>query len=129
MRTMTKSQLFHFILSFNERTLRTWYNEVMVDPFGDFREQTIRDYTEEEENKLKNELSLEVLCEIMRNEKTNFVSDNLYFAVTGGDQPYLISFDTFEEFLNLSEKDAFLEYLQTYPEHIDTLVEMSENNK
>lgn len=120
MRTMTKSQLFHFILSFNERTLRTWYNEVMVDPFGDFREQTIRDYTEEEENELKNELSLEVLCEIMRNKKTAVWEEDKYIMVDGADRPYIITFSTFEEFLSKHE------YICTYlkedaPELLDEL--------
>ena len=124
----TQKQLQHYLLSFADTLLYEWYNGVMVDPFGDYKEQTIHVNTENAQKTLKDVYSLEVLCEVMRNENTNFNEDDTYIAICGGDSPYIISFNSFEEFMaNMSaeDRDGFLGYVQEFPEHLETLEEMN----
>ena len=117
---MTTQQIYHYLLSFDEETLIKWYNDYLVDPYGDFREQTIRKNTEEEKNNICASFDLEVLCEIMRNKKTAVWEEDKYIMVDGADRPYIITFSTFEEFLSKHE------YICTYlkedaPELLDEL--------
>ena len=124
MRTLTKEQTFHYILSYRTSTLVYWYNGSICDPFGDYREQTIRDFSEEEESKLKSELSIETLMAVGKNPATIVEDCKIYICLTGGDKPYIVTFNKFEEFLNkMTEEDreGFLEYLCENPELLDEL--------
>lgn len=127
MRTLsTKTQVYHYLLSFNTRTLINWYNNDLCDPFGDHSEQIIRDLDEEGEKAVKNLLSLETLIKIGENTKTNFSEDSIYFALTGGDEPYLLSFNSFEEFLqNMpnGDREGLLDFLMGSPEYLEMLEE------
>ena len=91
-----------------------WYNKYVCDPFGDFSEQVIRDFTEEGENAIKQALCMETLVNACKNPNTKVVSKDLYICVTGGGNPDIISFSTFEEFMNAiteEDKEGFLEWL------------------
>lgn len=91
-----------------------WYNKYVCDPFGDYSEQIIRDFTEEGENAIKQALCMETLVNACKNPNTKVVSNDLYICVTGGENPYIISFSTFEEFLNAiteEDKEGLLEWL------------------
>lgn len=127
MRTLsTKTHVYHYLLSFNTRTLIDWYNNDLCDPFGDYSEQIIRDLDGEGEKAVKNLLSIETLIEVGRNPKTNFTEDSIYFALTGGDKPYLLSFDNFEEFLQKmtsDDRDGLLDYIMENPEYLESLEE------
>ena len=123
----TNNQLYHFILSFPEVVLREWYNTCVIDPYGDYSHQTIRDNTEEQEDEIKSLLTLETLCKIGRNEKTDYTDLHMFFAVMGGDNPYIISFNYFEEFLKkMDNLDAFLQFVQDNPEQLENLIEIAE---
>ena len=123
----TNNQLYHFILSFPEVVLREWYNTCVIDPYGDHAYQTIRDNTEEQEDEIKSLLTLETLCKIGRNEKTDYTDLHMFFAVMGGDNPYIISFNYFEEFLKkMDNLDAFLQFVQENPEQLENLIEIAE---
>ena len=123
----TNNQLYHFILSFPEVVLREWYNTCVIDPYGDHAYQTIRDNTEEQEDEIKSLLTLDTLCKIGRNEKTDYTDLHMFFAVMGGDNPYIISFNYFEEFLKkMDNLDAFLQFVQENPEQLENLIEIAE---
>lgn len=123
-RTLTKEQTFHYILSYRTSTLVYWYNSAICDPFGDYREQSIRDFSEEEEEKLKKALSIETLMAVGKNPNTNVEDCKIYLCLTGGDKPYIVTFNNFEEFLGKmteEDRDGFLEYLCSNPELLDDL--------
>lgn len=127
MRTLTKEQTFHYILTYHTSTLVYWYNNVICEPYGDYSEQCIRDYDEHGENSLKDDISLETLMAVGKNPATNICEDDLYLCLTGGETPYLISFNRFEQFLNkMTEEDrnGFLDYLCEYPENLESLEEV-----
>jgi len=114
MRTLDNNQKYHFLLTYYTSTLVRWYNKYVCDPFGDYSEQVIRDFTEEGENAIKQALCMETLVNACKHPNTNIVSNDLYICVTGGDNPYIISFSTFEGFLNAiteEDKEGFMEWL------------------
>lgn len=114
MRTLTNNQKYHYLLTYHTSTLVRWYNKYVCDPFGDFKEQTIRDFTEEGEAAIKAALCLETFIEACRHPRTNVVTHDLYICITGGDTPYIVTFPTFEGFLEAlteEDKNGFLEWL------------------
>lgn len=126
MRTLDNNQKYHFLLTYYTSTLVRWYNKYICDPYGDFKEQTIRDFTEEEENAIKKALYMEKLVDACKHPNTKIVSGDLYICVTGGENPYIISFSTFEGFLNAiteEDKEGFMEFLN------DELLEDLENER
>ena len=130
MRTLTKEQTYHFILTYHTSTLIYWYNNVICEPYGDYSEQVIRDYDENQENDLKDVLSLETLMAVGKNPNTNICSGDLYFCLTGGEKPYLISFSSFEQFMKRmteDDREGFLNYLCEYPENLESLDEIAQN--
>lgn len=123
----TNNQLYHFILSFPEVALREWYNTCIIDPYGDHAYQTIRENTYEQEAQIKDTLTLETLIQAATNPATNFAHDQLWMAVTGGETPYIISFNHFEEFLSkMAEQEQFLQFVQDNPELLEELEEIAE---
>ncbi len=123
----TKNQIYHYILSFPEAVLREWYNTCLIDPYGDHSYQTIRENCEEQEAEIKSLLSLETLCKAGRNPKTDYTDLHLWFIVAGGENPYIVSFNYFEEFLNkMDNLDAFLQFVQEKPQLLEDLVEIAE---
>jgi len=127
-----KEQTYHFLLSFKTSTLVKWYNDSLIDPFSDFSEQTLRENTENIVADLKDALSLETLLQAGRNPHTKYSECDRYFALTGCDKPYFVSFDTFEQFLNgiaPEDKDGFLDFLLSVPEHLEALEEMAKEEK
>ena len=131
-RKMTPEQVKHYLLSFDDYTLIYWYNSVVIDPFQEFSEQAIRDNTENNVEDLKDLLSLETLMKVGRDKRTAYYEDDKYFCLTGADKPYFVSFDTFEQFLNgiaPEDKDGFLDFLLSVPEHLEALEEMAKEEK
>ena len=102
----TQKQLYHYLLSFADATLYEWYNSIIVDEFGDYREQTILVNCPQNMDFVRTIYDLEVLCGVMRNPNTQIVEDDNYLAICGGEKPYIITFNSFEEFMSkLSEED------------------------
>lgn len=117
---MTTQQIYHYLLSFDEETLIKWYNDYLVDPYGDFREQIILRNNKEGQDYIKNAYDLEVLCEVMNNPKTRICEDDNYIMIDGADRPFITTFNTMEVWL------ANREYILTYikedaPELLDEL--------
>lgn len=68
--------------------------------------------------------------DVGKNPNTNICSGDLYFCLTGGEKPYLISFSSFEQFMKrMTEEDreGFLNYLCEYPENLESLDEIAKN--
>ena len=94
-RKMNEAQVKHYLLSYNDSTLIYWYNNVIISPWQDYSEQAIRDNTEDEQGTFLVELSLEVIVNASKHKLSNYSSDDRYFALTGGENPYIVSFSTF----------------------------------
>lgn len=124
-RKMNAQQVRHFLLSFNDYTLIKWYNNVIVDAFGDYSEQSIRDNLVSVVEDLKNALSLETLINVARNPKTAYSEEDKFLALTGGEKPYFVSFSSFEEFLNVADGDDFCQYLTSQEDDLAALDEMA----
>ena len=122
----TKNQIRHFLLSFPDEVLINWYNDVVLSPWEDFSEQCIRKNTTMARNYIKSILDLEVLIKAAKNEKTRFSAGEKYFCLTGGYDPYLLSFDTFEEFLKTEAGEALVGWLTGSDELLDELPKMAE---
>lgn len=102
----TQKQLYHYLLSFADATLYEWYNSIIMDEFGDYREQTILVNCPQNMDFVRTIYDLEVLCGVMRNPQTQIIEDDKYLAICGGEKPYIITFNSFEEFMGkLSEED------------------------
>lgn len=124
MKRNNNEQLYHYLLSFDEAVLIKWYNEIVVDAFGDFSEQIIRENNASAHDIIKDTYSLEALARILRNPKTELSEDTKYIAATGGDNGYIITFDSFKEFLD--KEIGLLEYLLTYYDNVEELERMAE---
>lgn len=123
----TKTQLYHYLLSFADTRLIKWYNNCVVDAFGDYSEQTIAVNNQEATIYWATLYGLEKLCSIMKNKNSRIFDEDLWIAVCGGENPYMITFSTFEEFLNIGDnKDCLLDYIATYPELLAELENMEE---
>ena len=107
----TKNQIRHYLLSFPDSVLIDWYNNQIVEAFGDFSEQVIRLNTPEAQNYIKSALDLEVILQAARDENTNYSAGEKYFCLTGGTRPYFVSFDTFEQFLYTESGKALIGWL------------------
>ena len=127
MKRNNSEQLYHYLLSFDEAVLIKWYNEIVVDAFGDFSEQIIRENNASAHNIIKDTYSLEALARILRNPKTELSEDTKYIAATGGDNGYIISFNSFKEFLD--KEIGLLEYLLTYYDNVEELEKMAEESE
>jgi len=128
----TKTQLKHYLLSFADTLLYEWYNAMMVDPYGDYSEQGIHVNCDTNVDFIKAVYNIEKLCETMRNKNTQVSEDDNYIAICGGDKPYIITFNSFEEFLNkLSEedRDGLLEYVQSEPTYLEELENMNKERE
>lgn len=128
----TKTQLYHYLLSFADTVLYEWYNSMMVDPYGDYKEQSIQVNCPTNIDFVKTVYDLEKLCEVMRNPNTKVSEDDNYIAISGGETPYIITFNSFEEFLGrLSEEDrnGLLEYAGSEPEYLSELEQIAENRQ
>lgn len=124
-RKMNEAQVKHYLLSYNDSTLIYWYNNVIISPWQEFSEQGIRDNNEDRTGDLLVELSLEALVNASRNANTRYSGADKYFALTGGDNPYIVSFDTFAEFLETESGKSLLNWLVTSPEDIESLEEIA----
>lgn len=124
MKRNNNEQLYHYLLSFDEAVLIKWYNEIVVDAFGDFSEQIIRENNASAHDIIKDTYSLEALARILRNPKTELSEDTKYIAATGGDNGYIITFNSFKEFLD--KEIGLLEYLLTYYDNVEELERMAE---
>lgn len=118
---MTHEQLKHYFLSFDFEVFMEWYNNNMIDPFGDYREQTIQYNREDAENFIKAQYNLETLWHVLGDDRTMIREDDKYIMVTNGDDPYIVTFSTMEDFFKVVDFDCIAEYIDTYPETIETL--------
>lgn len=125
----TKTQLYHYLLSFSDKALIDWYNNNLVDAFGDYSEQTIMPLCDTTRACVLGLYGMERLCSVMREKKTRIFDEDKYIAICGGDTPYIITFSSFEEFLVGENKESVLNYVMEYPEVLETLEEMAEEQK
>ena len=122
---MNAEQVKHYLLSFEESTLIYWYNNVIISPWQEFSEQAIRNNNEDGTGDLLTELSLETLVQAARNKNTRYSGADKYFALTGGMDACIVSFDTFAEFLETESGKSLLNWLVTSPEDIESLEEIA----
>lgn len=123
-RKMNEAQVKHYLLSYNDSTLIYWYNNVIISPWQEFSEQGIRDNNEDGTGDLLTELSLEALVNASRNKNTRYSEADKYFALTGGTDAYLVSFDTFAEFLETESGKSLVKWLVGTPEDLESLEEI-----
>lgn len=123
-RKMNEAQVKHYLLSYNDSTLIYWYNNVIISPWQDYSEQAIRDNTEDEQGTFLVELSLEVIVNASKHKLSNYSSDDRYFALTGGENPYIVSFSTFAEFLETESGKSLVKWLVGTPEDLESLEEI-----
>jgi len=121
---MTHEQLKFYFLSFDFEVFMEWYNNNIVDPFGDYKEQTIQYNREDAQKAIKNLYDLETLWHIMGDDRTMIREDDKYIMVTNGDDPYIVTFSTMEDFFKYNDFEGLASYLDTYPE---TLQELKHN--
>ena len=126
-RKMNPEQVKHYLLSFDNFTLIAWYNDIVIDPFGEFSEQAIRDNNENNFYDLAEVLSPEEFIKVIRDKRTNYFEEDRYFCLTGCDKPYIISFSTFEEFLKLTEGAELCKYLLEQNDDLEALESVSED--
>jgi len=124
-RKMNAEQVKHYLLSFEDSTLIYWYNNVIIDPWQDYSEQGIRDNTEDGQGNFLVELSLEVIVNASKHKNSRYSGADRYFALTGGENPYIVSFDTFAEFLETESGKSLVNWLVTSPEDIESLEEIA----
>ena len=117
---MNAKQIYHYLLSHTDEELMRWYNDVMVDPYGDFRDQTIRHNNPSEVHDITSNYELEALVSIFGNERTRVSEDDAFLMLTGADFPHLITFNTFEDFLN-GEGEYLCGYIEENPDFLDYL--------
>ena len=117
---MNARQIYHYLLSHTDEELMRWYNDVMVDPYGDFRDQTIRHNNPSEVHDITSNYELEALVSIFGNERTRVSEDDAFLMLTGADFPHLITFNTFEDFLN-GEGEYLCGYIEENPDFLDYL--------
>ena len=128
-RKMTPEQVKHYLLSFDDSTLIRWYNDVVIEPFGDFSEQAIRDNIENSICDIENDLSFETLIAVAKNPKTVYRSEDKFVCITGCDKPYIVSFSTFEEFLKVADGDELCKFLSEQEDDLETLESVARNRK
>lgn len=116
---MNAKQIYHYLLSRDEQNLVAWYNNSIVDPWGDYQDQIIRLNTEKEQNKIKSTYDLQILWAMMQDKRTKIDETQKYIAVLGGEEPYIITFDSFEEFLTIEEN--LTSWVEENPELLDEL--------
>lgn len=114
-KAMKARQIYHFLLSHTDEELIRWYNDVMVDPYGDFRDQTIRYNTPSAVHDITSNYELEALVSIFGNERTRVSEADAFLMLTGADFPHLITFNTFEDFLN-GEGEYLCGYIEENPD-------------
>lgn len=117
---MKARQIYHYLLSYTDEELIRWYNDVMVDPYGDFRDQTIRYNQPQAIHDITSNYDLEMLVSIFSNPRTRVSEEHAYLMLTGADNPYLITFRDFEEFLS-KEGEYICGYVEENPELLDEL--------
>lgn len=127
-RKMNPEQVKHYLLSYNDSTLIYWYNNVIISPWQDFSEQGIRDNDDDRTGDLLTELSLEALVNASRHPNTRYSGADRYFALTGGENPYIVSFDTFAEFLETESGKSLVKWLVGTPEDLESLEEIGNRN-
>lgn len=123
-RKMNEAQVKHYLLSYNDSTLIYWYNNVIISPWQDYSEQGIRDNNEDGTGDLLTELSLEAIVNASRHHNTRYSGADRYFALTGGENPYIVSFDTFAEFLETESGKSLVKWLVGTPEDLESLEEI-----
>lgn len=118
---MTHEQLKFYFQSFDFETFMDWYNNNMIDPYGDYREQTIQYNREDAHNTIKGLYTLETLWHIMEDDRTMIREDDKYIMVTNGDDPYIVTFSTMEDFFKHVDFEGIASYIDTYPETLQAL--------
>lgn len=121
---MNKEQVKHLFLSVDEEVFIKWYNNYVVDPFGDFSYCTIRENNGDEIFEwAKNTLDFEVFVNLCA--KSTYSEGDRYFMFTDDS---FISFDSIEELLKMKyhgdgivdffldneeeSREAFLDYIR-----------------
>ena len=117
---MKAKQIYHYLLSHTDEELIKWYNSTIVEPFGDFRDQTIRENTQQAIHDITSNYDLEMLVNIFSSEKTKVSEAHKYLMLTGADMPYLITFDSFEDFLS-KEGEYLCGFLEDVPDLLEEL--------
>ena len=120
----TKTQLYHYLLSFADTRLYKWYNNCLIDAFGDFSEQTIKVNTEQAQKEIKDRYTLVELQTILNRADTRILEDKNYIAICGADEPFIYTFDNFED--SLQKNYGMLDYIMDNPEVLAELENMDE---
>ena len=123
----TTEQVKHYLLSFDDYTLIYWYNNVIISPFQDYSEQAIRDNNENNFYDLAEVLSPEEFIKVIRDKRTTYFEEDRHFCLTGCDNPYIISFSKFEEFLKLTEGAELCKYLLEQNDDLEALESVSQD--
>lgn len=94
---MNTDQAKHYLLSFDEEVFIEWYNELCVDPYGDFRDAKIERNTPENVwNKVRDmQLTPEGFINLCKEPSSDYKEDDEYFYI--GSE--IFSFNSLEEFL------------------------------
>ena len=123
----TTEQVKPYLLSFDDYTLIYWYNNVCISPFQDYSEQAIRDNNENNFYDLAEVLSPEEFIKVIRDKRTTYFEEDRYFCLTGCDNPYIISFSKFEEFLKLTDGAEICKYLLEQQDDLEALESVSQD--
>lgn len=128
-RKMNPEQVKHYLLSFDNFTLIAWYNDIVIDPFGEFSEQAIRDNNDNNFYDLAETLSPETFIKVTRDKRTAYYDEDKFFCLTGGTSPYIVSFSSFEEFLKVAEGEQFCQFLCDQEDDLDCLEEYAKKHQ
>lgn len=117
---MNAKQAKHFLLSIDEDRFINWYNNSVVDPFGDFSYSTIRENDSEEIFQwAKDTFELEVFINFCKN--AHYSEEDKYVIFTDDS---IISFNSIEDFLDIEGYSEGLidEFLANMEENISELL-------
>ena len=104
---MTPQQAKHFLLSFDDRKVIDWYNDYVVDSYGDYAYSTIRENHETIAQDIANVLSLEALINLANHPLTRYCECDKYVIVADF---CIVSFNSVEELLNTKVGEYIVEF-------------------
>lgn len=111
---MNANQAKHFLLSIDEDKFIDWYNNSVVEPYGEYYYSTIRNNSEDLFKWIAEIFDTEAIFKLCKDAK--YCTEDKYVIVTSST---IVSFNTIEDFLNIEYHgngivDCFLDCEEDY---------------